>query len=67
MKYREEKSKDEVLNINPEYAEAWFTKGSVLGKQNRYEEAIKAYNEVLKIDPQYAEALFDKGYRFKSC
>ena len=40
----------------------WICKGNILYHQNKYNEAIQAYNEAIKIDPQNASAWNFKGY-----
>ena len=42
-------------------AEDWFNKGIVLYNQDKYDEAIKAFDEAIKLDPKYAYAWNGKG------
>jgi tetratricopeptide (TPR) repeat protein len=49
-------------------AEDWFNKGNALGKQGKYEEAIKAYDEAIKawdeavrLNSNYVDAWINKG------
>ena len=42
-------------------AKDWFNKGVVYFENNKFEEAIMAYNEAIKIDPSLAEAFTNKG------
>ena len=49
---------DKAIEINPQYAEAWFNKGCVLPEEN---DSIKAYDKVIELDPKNAEAWFNKG------
>ncbi|MFC2011271.1 tetratricopeptide repeat protein [Chloroflexota bacterium] len=42
-------------------AEEWFEKGFALGGQDKYEEALKAYNKAIELDPQYVLAWNNKG------
>jgi len=55
-----------TLKIDPQFAQAWFNKGSALSILSRYDEAIKAYDEGLKINPQNAMAWNNKGSALKS-
>jgi tetratricopeptide (TPR) repeat protein len=32
----------------------WFDKGTILGFQGRYDEAIKAFDEAIRLDPKDA-------------
>ena len=50
-----------VLEINPKDKEALFSKGLVLGIQEKCEEALKAFNMVLEINPKHEEALRNKA------
>jgi tetratricopeptide (TPR) repeat protein/predicted amidohydrolase len=50
-----------IIQINPNYADAWYNKGISLGKFGRYEEAIKCCDEVIRINSNYAEAWSSKG------
>jgi len=42
-------------------AEDWFNKGIALYLQNKYDEAIQAFDKAVEIDPQLAEAWNNKG------
>jgi tetratricopeptide (TPR) repeat protein len=42
-------------------AKEWFDKGVGLFENNKFEEAIQAYDEAIKIDPALAEAWTNKG------
>ena len=42
-------------------AKEWFDKGVGLFENNKFEEAIQAYDEALKINPGLAEAWTNKG------
>jgi tetratricopeptide (TPR) repeat protein len=45
-------------------ASAWNSEGASLVDQEKYKEAIKAYDEAIRIDPNYAEAWFNKGVAY---
>ena len=42
---------DKAIELDPQYAEAWFQKGNALTAIGRRKEAQKAYNEAYKINP----------------
>ncbi|MGD0951811.1 MAG: tetratricopeptide repeat protein [Methanotrichaceae archaeon] len=50
-----------AIEINPQYAEAWYNKGTALGKLGKHDDAIKAYDKAIEINPQFAEAWNNKG------
>ena len=52
---------DKAVEINPQFAEAWYNKGIVLFDLDRYEEAVSAYDAATTINPQFAEAWYNKG------
>ena len=43
-----------ILEIKPDYAEAYNNMGSALYEQGKLEQTIEAYNKALSIDPNYA-------------
>lgn len=47
----------EVLDLNPQYAPAWYQLGETYYEQERISEAAKAFSEALKIDGEYVPAL----------
>jgi tetratricopeptide (TPR) repeat protein len=55
---------DKVLEINPNYANAWYNKGISLDSLEKYEEAIKAYDKAIEIDPKNIYAWHNKGNAF---
>ncbi len=50
-----------ICRINPQSADSWYNKGVALGKQGKYDEAIKAYDEAIRIDSNYAKVRYNKG------
>jgi tetratricopeptide (TPR) repeat protein len=45
-------------------AEEWFDKGKILNRQERYEEALYAFDKCLSIDPVFAAAWDGKAWAF---
>ena len=41
----------QATDIDPEFTEAWYNKGMALMHQQKYLEAIRAFNKLLKIHP----------------
>jgi Tfp pilus assembly protein PilF len=54
-----------ALNINPDYAEAFYNIGNTLQEQGKFDEAITSYNKALAIKPDYAEAYNNMGITLK--
>ena len=52
---------DKALEINPQYASAWYGKGISLFELGRFDEAIKCHDRALEITPQQADFWFQKG------
>jgi tetratricopeptide (TPR) repeat protein len=49
------------VELNPDSVEALLYKGLALYNQDKYDEAIKAYDEAIRIYPHYADAWNNKG------
>ena len=47
--------------INPKDAVALHNEGVELGKQEKWEEALKCFDRALEINPRYAETWYNKG------
>jgi len=50
-----------VIKLNPDYAKAHNSLGSVLYNLNRFDEAEEEYREAIRINPDYAEAHANLG------
>ena len=50
-----------AVEINPNYADARFNLGRVLGSQNRIDEAITLFQAAHELDPDDAEILYNLG------
>jgi tetratricopeptide (TPR) repeat protein len=46
----------QATDIDPEFAEAWYNKGMTLMHQEKYFDAIRAFDKALKIDPHNRRA-----------
>ena len=49
------------MELKPDYAEAWDSRGFALAKLGRYDEALKAIDKAMELKPDFAEALFHKA------
>ncbi len=45
-----------VIEINPDHAEAHFGLGSIYFRQNMFDDAVKEFSKVTRIKPEYVEA-----------
>lgn len=53
---------DQVLEMNPQNADAWNNKGVVLYQMGEAVGALTCYDEALKADPESLEALRNRGF-----
>ncbi len=54
-------SMHKILNIDPNYSDAYYNIGHTLNIMGKIEESILNYNKALEINPEYYEALFALG------
>lgn len=52
---------DRAINLNPEYADAYFNQAKTFRAQQRYQDAIDSYSKCITINPEYAEAYSNRG------
>ena len=52
---------DKAIDIDPQYATAYYNKGLALSALGRKDDAIDCYDKAIDIDPQYAKAYYNKG------
>ncbi|MDF0591121.1 tetratricopeptide repeat protein [Candidatus Methanocrinis natronophilus] len=50
------------MKLISEEAESWNNKGSALGSQGKYDEALQAFDEALHVDPENATAWYNRGF-----
>ena len=53
---------DQVLEANPQNADAWNNKGVALFSMGRPEEALECYDQALAADPENLEALRNRAF-----
>lgn len=52
---------DDILQLNPNYVQAWNGKGILLHAIGKTNEALTAFDEAIRIDPNYAPGWYNKG------
>jgi Flp pilus assembly protein TadD len=57
---------DKAIEIDPQKADAWYSKGNALKAQSKYDEAIKAYDKTIQLNPNYANAWYNKANTLKA-
>jgi tetratricopeptide (TPR) repeat protein len=56
------KAYDKAIELKPDYAEAWYNRGFLLGELGRYDEALKAYDKAIELKPDDDYAWDNKGF-----
>jgi tetratricopeptide (TPR) repeat protein len=55
-----------AIEVNPDMAEAYHSRGLVLGKEfHKYSKAIKDFTKAIKLKPDYAEAYYNRGVTYR--
>ncbi len=52
---------ERALELQPDYADAWFNRGNVLYELNRPKAALQSYNRAIALRPDHAESHFNRG------
>ena len=55
---------NQVIRINPQYANAYYLRGLLYSKQGKIDTAIQDFNRAIKINPQYADAYYLRGVSY---
>jgi tetratricopeptide (TPR) repeat protein len=55
---------DEIIEINPKCAPAYFGKGNALSYQGQYEKAIWNYDRVILLNPHFSEAYRERAFSY---
>ncbi|HEX8597949.1 MAG TPA: tetratricopeptide repeat protein [Chloroflexia bacterium] len=55
---------DQAIEIDPDYADAYFERGNAYLDKGEYDPALADYNRVLQIDTEYANAYYNRGWVF---
>lgn len=53
-----------AIEINPNYAEAYYSRGKVYDKQRNLPQAISDYTKAIEINPNYADAYDARGFAY---
>lgn len=51
----------EVLDLDPQSAEAHNNRGAAYSEKGEYDKAIRDYDEAIKLNPQFAKAYYNRG------
>ncbi len=54
-------SYERAVEINPDFHDAWFLRGILLGNLERYEEALASFERAVAIKPDFHDAWFLRG------
>lgn len=52
---------DQAIKYEPNYTDAWYNRGIILGKLERNREALQSFNKVLSIKPFLVDAWYMRG------
>ena len=52
---------EKILQLEPNYARAYFSLGVVMAERRNYDDAVRYFNEALRIKPDWAEAYYNLG------
>jgi len=55
---------NKVIELNPNYAEAYYGRGYAYAELNEYERAIEDYSNAIKLNPKFAEAYNNRGLAY---
>ena len=55
---------DEVINLLPDFAFAYYNRANMLCTQRDYEAAIRYYTQAIGVDGDFAEAYFNRGLTY---
>jgi tetratricopeptide (TPR) repeat protein len=55
---------DEAIRLNPNYAEAYFNRGSASSDLGKHQESIEDYNQAIKLKPDYSRAYNGRGVAY---
>ena len=50
-----------AIKSNPEYVDAYYSRGNIYLKIDKFPEAIENYNQAIALDPEYVDAYYSRG------
>ena len=50
-----------AIKSNPEYVDAYYSRGNIYLKIDKFPEAIQDYNQAIALDPEYVDAYYSRG------
>lgn len=56
------KTLDKAIELNPNYSDAYFERGTAYFHDFKFDEAIKDYNKALKMEPLHMQALSNRAF-----
>ncbi|MGK7949640.1 MAG: tetratricopeptide repeat protein [Xenococcaceae cyanobacterium] len=55
---------NQAIQLNPQYAEAYYSRGEVYLDQGNYQQAIENLDQVIHLNPQHDYAYFNRGIAY---
>jgi len=55
---------EKAIELNPDFAFAYFNRANVMCTQKDFQTAISNYSRSIEIDPDFAEAYFNRGLTY---
>ena len=56
----------QAIDINPQYADAYFNRGTIFETKGAYDLAIADFTQVIQIKPQDADAYLNRGLAYRA-
>jgi tetratricopeptide (TPR) repeat protein len=55
---------ERILDKDPNYVDAWISKGEALSIQGRFDEALNCFDRAIKVEPKRAEIFYNMGITY---
>ena len=56
---------DKAIELNPEYAGAYYNRGIAKRQLKQYKEAIADYDKAIKLNPKDANVYYNRGFAYR--